>query len=393
MCLLYACGGTVDARTPRPQSGLRCRIVNPCWPGCRRTMSSGSSGSTCLRAASAVTPLDGGITNRNYRISTPYGDFVVRLSDPESSVLAIDRDNEYLNSLAAAKSGVRRRRSSSTSPALACSSCTGSGGGRSLTTDVREPRRTCRASPRPAACCTPARPFASDFDMFDIQRALPGARARAGLPAARRVMRSSRRRWQRLRAAMAAAARADRAVQQRPAGRPTSSTTATDSGSSTTSTPATTRPSFELGNIWSESTLADDLLEPFVTAYWGSASPAQVARARLWALMSQVRLDAVGVHPGRRSAPSTSTTGRGAWRSTSVRSRTFDGPDFDDWLDSDRPPANVRMWRGQAPRVSHFGKAHCASTLRLLVSACRGTRRGSGRDRAMRRTWWQTRSR
>ena len=53
--------------------------------------------------ASAVSPLEGGITNRNYRVSTPFGDFVVRLSDPESSVLAIDRENEYLNSVAAAR--------------------------------------------------------------------------------------------------------------------------------------------------------------------------------------------------------------------------------------------------------------------------------------------------
>ena len=45
--------------------------------------------------------------------------------------------------------------------------------------------------------------------------------------------------------------------------------------------------SFELGNIWSESTLPSDLLEPLVTSYWGVEAPAKVARARLWALMSK----------------------------------------------------------------------------------------------------------
>jgi thiamine kinase-like enzyme len=45
--------------------------------------------------------------------------------------------------------------------------------------------------------------------------------------------------------------------------------------------------SFELGNIWSESTLPEDLLPVLVDAYWGRHLPAKVARARLWALMSQ----------------------------------------------------------------------------------------------------------
>jgi thiamine kinase-like enzyme len=45
--------------------------------------------------------------------------------------------------------------------------------------------------------------------------------------------------------------------------------------------------SFELGNVWSESTLPEDLLEPLVTAYWRAPDPAKVARARLWALMSK----------------------------------------------------------------------------------------------------------
>jgi thiamine kinase-like enzyme len=45
--------------------------------------------------------------------------------------------------------------------------------------------------------------------------------------------------------------------------------------------------SFELGNIWSESTLPDDLLELLTMSYWGEYSAAKIARARLWALMSK----------------------------------------------------------------------------------------------------------
>jgi thiamine kinase-like enzyme len=46
-------------------------------------------------------------------------------------------------------------------------------------------------------------------------------------------------------------------------------------------------PCFELGNIWSEATLPLPLLDELVTAYYGRPRPRQVARARLFALMSQ----------------------------------------------------------------------------------------------------------
>jgi thiamine kinase-like enzyme len=45
--------------------------------------------------------------------------------------------------------------------------------------------------------------------------------------------------------------------------------------------------SFELGNIWSESTLPDDSLDLLVRAYWQREDETKVARARLWALMSK----------------------------------------------------------------------------------------------------------
>ena len=46
-------------------------------------------------------------------------------------------------------------------------------------------------------------------------------------------------------------------------------------------------PCFELGNIWSEATLPPELLDVLVAAYFGRERPDQVARARLFALMSQ----------------------------------------------------------------------------------------------------------
>ena len=52
-----------------------------------------------------VTVLSGGLTNQNLKVSTPEGTYVARLSTPESSLLAIDRSHEHVNSAAAAESG------------------------------------------------------------------------------------------------------------------------------------------------------------------------------------------------------------------------------------------------------------------------------------------------
>src|SRR6266487_3655607 len=50
--------------------------------------------------------LPGGLTNRNYKVSTPEGTFVVRVWSGGGDFLAINRDHEYHNSVAAAQAGV-----------------------------------------------------------------------------------------------------------------------------------------------------------------------------------------------------------------------------------------------------------------------------------------------
>src|SRR5260370_30946889 len=52
-----------------------------------------------------VQELPGGLTNRNYRVTTPDGTFVARISSGGSELLAIDRDCEYRNSVTAAAAG------------------------------------------------------------------------------------------------------------------------------------------------------------------------------------------------------------------------------------------------------------------------------------------------
>jgi thiamine kinase-like enzyme len=60
-----------------------------------------------LRDVVTVDELAGGLTNSNYRVRTgDGGDFVVRLAAPSSGLLAIDRDRERQNTIAAWHAGV-----------------------------------------------------------------------------------------------------------------------------------------------------------------------------------------------------------------------------------------------------------------------------------------------
>src|SRR6201992_3621350 len=57
------------------------------------------------RRPRTVLELPGGLTNRNYKVTTPDGVFVARFSAGGSYLLAIDRDCEYRNSVTAAAAG------------------------------------------------------------------------------------------------------------------------------------------------------------------------------------------------------------------------------------------------------------------------------------------------
>src|ERR1700689_4703467 len=52
-----------------------------------------------------VTELPGGLTNRNYKVRTPAGTFVARVSDGGGELRAIDRDCESRNAVTAAAAG------------------------------------------------------------------------------------------------------------------------------------------------------------------------------------------------------------------------------------------------------------------------------------------------
>ena len=57
----------------------------------------------------SVTVLAGGLTNANHKVVTATGSYVVRRWSEDSGLLAIDRDNEFHNSVRAAEAGVGAR--------------------------------------------------------------------------------------------------------------------------------------------------------------------------------------------------------------------------------------------------------------------------------------------
>lgn len=237
----------------------------------------------CVRQAQTITVLPGGITNRNYKVSTPNGIFVVRISDAESATLAINRDNEHFNSLAAAAAGVG-------APVIEYSP--GQGvlvvawvEGRTFTeSDVREPVNL----PRIAQACRLLHGgprFASDFNMFDLQgRYLALVRAKGyRLP-------------ERYLEFMPQFARMQQVMAKQleptvPCNNDLLAANFIDDGNRLWlidyEYSGNNEASFEIGNIWSESTLPDESLEVLVTSYWGAPSASKTARARLWGLASK----------------------------------------------------------------------------------------------------------
>src|SRR5579872_2115449 len=115
-----------------------------------------------------VRELPGGLTNRNYQVTTPAGSFVARISDAGGDLLAIDRDNEYRNSVAAATSGAG-------APVIEYRPqdrllVVGYIDGRTLVNDdVAAPATIGRIADACRRLHNGPR-FVNDFDMFDIQR-------------------------------------------------------------------------------------------------------------------------------------------------------------------------------------------------------------------------------
>jgi thiamine kinase-like enzyme len=230
-----------------------------------------------------VVELPGGLTNHNLKVTTPGGTVVVRMFAPGGELLAIDRDHEHANSVAAAEAGVG-------APVLDYDRehrllVVGWIEGRTWTDDdLRDEASLARAAHAVRQLHSGPR-FGNDFDMFSIQAGyLDIVRSRGFrlpdryldlAPEAERVRR-------------ALAARPEPTV---PCNNDLLAGNFVDDGAKLWlidyEYSGNNDACFELGNIWSEAALPLGHLEVLVDAYYGRHSPARVARARLLGWMSK----------------------------------------------------------------------------------------------------------
>jgi thiamine kinase-like enzyme len=224
-----------------------------------------------------VSELSGGLTNRNYKVTTPAGAFVARISSGGSELLAIDRDCEHRNSVTAAAAGagppVIEYRPQDSLLVI------GYLEGRTLAAaDVAAEANL----PRIAAAChrlhQGAR-FGNDFDMFDIQRRYLSAATSRGfkIPAGYDDLRPQ--------CEAAEQALAAKPAQTVPCHNDLLAANFIDDGDRIWlidyELSGNNDPCFELGNIAAESHLDGDALAALVTAYYQRPSRSKTARAWL----------------------------------------------------------------------------------------------------------------
>ena len=231
-----------------------------------------------------LTPLDGGLTNRNYRVSTASGrEFVARFAGAKSELLSIDRDAEAYNSAVAASLGVGPR-VVEYAPSDQVLVVEWIKGHTFTEAELDDPQvlsriastcRTLHAGPR----------FISDFDMFDVQRTYLRIVREHGfrLPADYLDFESQ-------------IGRLDEALHKSSPG-----TVACHNDLLAANImrgddrvwfidyeySGNNDPCFELGNIWSECGLSTEQLDELVTCYYGRRLRHKIARAHLQGVVAK----------------------------------------------------------------------------------------------------------
>ena len=236
-----------------------------------------------LRGARSVERLAGGLTNTNYKVTTAEKAYVVRISGKDTGLLAIDRENEVHNTIAASETGVG-------APFVAAlpeldALVLEFMDGEVMTSELL--RRGDRIDKIADSCrrLHAGRRFLHDFDMFEIQRGYVAVVKERGfrLPDRYEAFEPQVR-------ALESAMRV-RAEPTVPCNNDLLAENFIDVGGVLRlidyEYSGNNEPAFELGNVWSESNLALEQLERLVTAYYGRPLRNKVARARLWGLMSK----------------------------------------------------------------------------------------------------------
>jgi thiamine kinase-like enzyme len=236
-----------------------------------------------LAGADFVSELAGGLTNTNYKVEADGRAYVVRVSAKDAGLLAIDRENEYENTVAAAEAGVGAAVIGYLPErgVLVLEFIEG------RTQSPEDLRRGDKLDWVATACrrLHGARRFRDDFNMFQIQRRYlrlvqeRGFRLPDGYldyePQVRRIE-------------QAMAVRDEGTV---PCNNDLLAENFIDVGGGFRlidyEYSGNNDACFELGNVWSESNLSLDQLDELVAHYYGRSLANKVARARLWGLMSK----------------------------------------------------------------------------------------------------------
>jgi thiamine kinase-like enzyme len=230
-----------------------------------------------------VSVLSGGLTNQNFKVTTPAGVFVARVLSEGGELLGINREHEYRNSVIAAAAGVG-------APVIEYRPddrvlVLGFVEGRTLTNaDVADPATLARIA-RVCATLHGAGRFAGDFDMFNVQAAYYATATAAGMaiPAG----------YNKLMPAFAAAraALAVRAEGTVPCNNDLLAANFIDDGERIWlidyEYSGNNDPCFELGNIAGECGLDPAALAALVTAYYGRPRRSRIARAQLFTLVAR----------------------------------------------------------------------------------------------------------
>jgi thiamine kinase-like enzyme len=224
-----------------------------------------------------VSELSGGLTNRNYRVVTPDGDFVARIAADGTELLTIDRECEYRNAVAAAAAGaappVFEYRPQDRLLVI------GYIEGRTLNNnDVAAADNI----PRIAQACRRLHSgprFGNDFDMFAIQQRYYQAATSRGF----RIPAGYDDLLPQVRAAQGALAATATATV--PCHNDLLPANLIDDGDRIWlidyELSGNNDACFELGNIAAEAQLPPDALTDLVTAYYGKPRRSKIARARL----------------------------------------------------------------------------------------------------------------
>jgi thiamine kinase-like enzyme len=284
-----------------------------------------------LHDAESVEPLTGGLTNTNYKITSPAGCYVVRISGKDTSLLAIDRENEAHNTIAAAETGVG-------APFVAVlpehdALVLGFLDGEVMDSEKLRSGEHIDAIAEACRRLHAGRRFLHDFDMFEIQPGYLAIVRERGfrLPARYEEFEPKIREL-------------ERAMRVRPEPKvPCNNDLLAENFIRVNGEmrlidyeySGNNEASFELGNVWSESNLSQEQLEELVAAYWGRPLRNKVARARLWGLMSKYGWTLWGSIQDGISDIDFDFWGW-AMEKYERALAEFDGPDFDRLLDDVR---------------------------------------------------------